>query len=295
MRAMARTCAGLTVVAMIGAAVYHSSDGPSASLRTNPDNPQGAHAATTVSARSPGEVSDLMREALLAGNPVRVEYRAGPDKELDREYWCRAMTDSDKAWALRQLIRAHKTTDRAFELEGSDQVEVEREMTNQFRIRAMVEAAMTLIEEGEAFVTKAPVNALQSDDKWHYWNMRMHTKEEGDLSLNVPIDLNRFPQVRDWRQREQEMNQFAETEAAYRWNSLDYTVRQQIVADGKAARERLAQINEEAKGLNAVPRDERTAEQIARSIALGKEMEACQKAVSRVPRRLDPDTLEWKF
>ncbi len=259
----------------------------------SPVGSQGAPKA--LQAGSPSEVADQMREALLAGHPVRVEYRAGKDREADRDHWCRLLTDAERQRAIRHVSLVHGTTDRAFELEGSDDFDREKEMTNQFRIRSMADAARTLLEEGQAFLTKGPISLLQSNDKWHYWSMSFHTHDEGDLWVTVPIDLDRFPQVRDWRQREQEMNQFAETEVAYRWNSLDYTVRQRMVADGNLAREKMLLFDKEAKELNAVPREERTAEQIARSIALGEEMKACRQAISRVPRRIDPATLEWKL
>ncbi|MBZ0150645.1 MAG: hypothetical protein K8J09_03865 [Planctomycetes bacterium] len=259
----------------------------------SPAGSQGAPKA--LHADSPSAVADQMREALLAGHPVQVEYRAGKDREADRYYWCRLLTEAERQRAIRHISIIHRTTDRAFELEGSDDIDREKEMTNQFRIRAMADAARILLEDGQAFLTKGPISLLQSNDRWHYWSMSFHTSAEGDLWVNVPIDLDRFPQVRGWRQREQEMNQFAETEAAYRWNSLDYTVRQRMVADGNLAREKMLLFEQEAKELNAVPREQRTAEQIARSIALGEEMKACQQVTSRVPRRLDPMTLEWKL
>lgn len=287
---------GLSAVATILLVLTRTRGAPESVPPTAPEVPlAAAERAIEVAAESPHEVSEKLREAFLAGNSVRVEYRASAGRSPDRDYWCRAMSDADKRSALRQLARVHASTNRAFDPpdEHADSVERERHMANQLRIRAMVEAATTLIGEGRAFVTKGPVNALHSDDKWHYWNMRIHTKAEGDLSLNVPIDLDRFPAVRDWRQRESDVNQFAEADAAYRWNGLDYAIRQQIVAGGAQASEKLLVLEREAEGLRAVALDKRTPEQVQRSIALAAEIEACRRAVARVPRAIDPTTLEW--
>ena len=247
------------------------------------------------SAITPKEVSDRVREAMMDGDSVRVEYRPGVGKGEDREFWSRPMTERDREWSLRQVARIISTTDSVFDLPKSEALEMEHRMAEMFRIRVMAEAAQKLIDEKRGFVTKGYVSALTSDDEWHYWNLSMFYKDEGNRCLYVPINLNEFPLVRDWRRRADEIAEFVKQDKGYKWNGLDYAVRKELVDAAVAAHARLPALEDELAELRLIPVEDRTAEQVARWHVLGPQVAECYEATRKVPPYYDPTTLEWRF
>jgi hypothetical protein len=248
---------------------------------------QGSSSQEQVAA-TPKDLADLTRHALQAGKTVRIEHQSPEATGESRTFWSRSLNDRDRAYARRQIARIRRSTDKAFDLKIDDPVERERRMTELFRVRAMVEAAETLLGEGSGFVTKGLVSALASDDEWHYWNLRVHYKDEGERMIYVPIPLARFVDVKDWRASASSMREFAAADQAYRWNSLDFTQRQQLVAAATTAASRVAALQAEIERLRKAAPDGSKDPAV---IDLQHELERCYEAINRVPRHYDPTTL----
>lgn len=157
----------------------------------------------------------------------------------------------------------------------------------------MQEAALVLLGEKKAFLTKSLVPELKSNDEWHYWTMRIKTKTDGEVLLYVPIDLSRFPGVLASRSRDQEVSEFVTTEEMIKWNSLSYDVRQQSIRMAEEAKDRLEALNAALAPLESLPKEGRSEEQTSRMREIQAEVHQCILAVSAVPRKYDPTTLDW--
>ena len=243
-------------------------------------------------AHSAKEVSDRTRAAMLDGHPVRIRYAPAGSVEGERDYWCRPLSQRDITYALRQVARIRKTTDELFSLNEDDPVERERRMASLLRIRAMADAVAQLIRDGQGFMTRGYVPSLQSDNEWHYWSLRVYYKDEGELVLYAPIDLSQFPDVKEFRQRSRDIEEFANTHRAYEWNSLDYSERRKLVDSAIAAREELRRLRGKIEDLRELSGNLETDEAVRE---LRSRIHECQAIIGRAPPLVDQASLEWKF
>lgn len=262
-----------------------------------PDEPLQTNAVDeaalpTIGARHLEELTERTL-ATHDGKPVRVEYR--PDGAKGADFWCRPVSDRDQKYALRQVARIRSTTDTMFTLDEKDPVEFDQRLADLLRVRAMTDAAATLIAEGKAFVTKRLVSALQSDEQWHYWNLSIHYKDEGALVLYVPIDLRAFPEVLHARANAQRIREFARSESARRWNGVSYETRQHLVDASRRAREAMRPLQAEEASLLEIDPQARTPSQRERLRDLSRRIAELQETAAKVPPFVDETTLEWQF
>jgi hypothetical protein len=291
----------LIVAAVVASCAWLSyqadwSHGVSGDPHTAPPALQVPAQVIEETAGSADEVETKMREAFLSGRPVRVEYSSPAGlPEVKEEYWCRAVTERDRVYGARQIARVRKTTDKLFNLDEPSPVKREQEMSRLFKIRAMTDAAAVLLNEGNAFVTKGLISSLRSDDEWHYWNLLIYYKDEGSRALYVPIDLSRFPDVKNYRQKSRDIDAIAATEAAYEWNSIDYSIRRKLVDAAAAARRRISEMTPELKELESQSANQLSAVQAARRREMSGEVSVLQDVVTKVPPYVEEPSLDVRL
>lgn len=246
----------------------------------------------TLAVRDATEVAGHVRGTVPPGDPVRV--RLTPESgggALPQEFWCRALTEPEKAQALRMVATVRKTTDELFDVSSGDSVESEVKLANLLKSRAMCDAVMPRIEAGEGFLVKGMPPALKSDADWHYWNMVMRTKAEGEVVLCVPIDLARHPDVRHYRDKAIAMRAFARSEDARKWNTLGLEVRRSMLDAAESARAAFELLEKEQDALTS---DEAAAGASAARLAeIGRLMHEHRQVMAKVPPYVDPVTLDW--
>lgn len=235
------------------------------------------------------ELLGRMRDTGAAGEPLRV--RLTPESaggEVEPEFWCRGLTEGEKAQALRMVLTVRKTTDKLFERNSISSVEEEEQLANLLRSRAMCDAVILGIEAGDGFFAKDGLPAgLKSNGEWHYWNMRMRTKDEGGQLLWVPIDLQKHPDVRHYRDRALAVREFVRSENARKWNTLSHEVRRALLDAAKASRAAFDLLENERASL---PSDEVSA---ARRAEIGRLMHEHRQVMAKVPPDVHPVTLDW--
>lgn len=289
MRRVART--GLLSVAILVIAwlVLHlvgsSAPAPVAADRADEELP-------TLVVRDATEIPGHVRDTAPQGEPVRV--RLTPEStggESPQEFWCRALTEPEKAQAMRMVATIRKTTDKLFDVSSVDSVDDEVTLANLLKTRSMCDAVMPQIEAGESFLVKGMPPALKSDADWHYWNMHMRTKAEGEVVLCVPIDLAKNPDVRHYRERATAMRAFTRSQDARRWNTLSHEVRRSMLDAAEASRAALGPLEAE---FEQVPRDsQENGAAAGRGAELWQAIRALRAILAKVPPYVDPVTLDW--
>lgn len=243
----------------------------------------------TLVVHDTAELLGRVRDSEVAGEPVRV--RVTPESsgaDVQPEFSCRGLTAGEKAQALRMVGTVRKTTDKLFEMNSIGSVEEEEQLANLLRTRAMCDAVILGIEAGEGFFAKDGLPAaLKSNGDWHYWNMRMRTKDEGGQLLWVPIDLQKHPDVRQYRDRALAVREFVRSENARKWNTLSHEVRRSLLDAAKASRAAFDQLESERASL---PSEETSA---ARRAEIGRLMHDHRQVMAKVPPEVHPVTLDW--
>jgi hypothetical protein len=249
----------------------------------------------TLVVRDASEIPGHVRDTAPQGEPVRV--RLTPEStggESPQEFWCRALTEQEKAQALRMVGQVRKTTDKLFDVSSGDSVEDEVKLANLLKSRAMCDAVMPRIQAGEGFLVKGMPPALKSDADWHYWNMHMRTKVEGEVVLCVPIDLEKHRDVLHQRDKAIAMRAFARSEDARKWNTLSYEVRRTMLDAAEASRVALVPLEAELEAeFEQLPRDSQGSGVAGRRAELWQAIRDHRAILAKVPPYVDPVTLDW--
>jgi hypothetical protein len=237
-------------------------------------------------AHDAADLTGRIRAAMSEGRGVRVLYRpegpSGSPVLSERNFWCRLPTDEERARALRYIARIRSTSDKMFEMAASSPLEQEEELANMMRSRVMCDAAADLISKGHGFLVKGLVGDFKSDDKWHYWNLCLRVKPEGELLLYVPMDLTVYQDVKHYRDKALAIREFAQTEKVFQWNSLDFATRRAIVDSAAASRKALVDLEIEHDQLKSD------------GLAVTPVIEArLRNLASSMRPYIDPVTLEW--
>lgn len=235
------------------------------------------------------ELLGRLRDREVVGEPVRL--RVTPESsggEAQAEFWCRGLSEGEKAQALRMVGMIRKTTDKLFEMNSINSVEEEEQLANLLKTRAMCDAVIPRIEAGEGFFAKDGLpSGLKSNGGWHYWNLMMRTKGEGEQLLWVPIDLQKHPDVRHYRDRAAAIREFVRSENARKWNTLSREVRRSLLDAAEASRAAFDLLENERASL---PSDEASA---TRRSEIGRLMHEHRQVMAKVPPEVDPVTLDW--
>lgn len=235
------------------------------------------------------ELLGRLRDREMVGEPVRL--RVTPESiggEAQPEFWCRGLSEGEKAQALRMVGMIRKTTDKLFEMNSINSIEEEEQLANLLKTRAMCDAVIPRIEAGDGFFAKDGLPAgLKSHGGWHYWNLMMRTKDEGEQLLWVPIDLQKHPDVRHYRDRALAVREFVRGENARKWNTLSQEVRRALLEAAKSSRAAFDLLENERASL---PSDEASA---TRRSEIGRLMHEHRQVMAKVPPEVDPVTLDW--
>jgi hypothetical protein len=289
-RPVAPILAGIAIAACLlfwALANGHESE-PHGAPSANRNQPQNA--STRAS-----EAPDSVHRTADHEGPVRVEHRRYEGPEVDSDQWSRQLTDQDLRYCQRQVRRVLKTTDKVFDLDIADPTEREQRMAELFRIRVQCQAVQRLLAEAKGFMTKSLLRETRNDEDQFVWTMLVHYKDEGDLILNVPIDLTQFPEVRDWRTRSAAINAFSEQGKGASWNALGYAERRRIVDAAERARAAIPSLRERIEVIQSIPSADRTDLQRRTYAELTAELDAAYEAERQAPPHYDPTTLEWRF
>lgn len=256
----------------------------------SPASYQATQPQETAKTKTRDEAVEIIREAMLEENPVRIEL---PNGRKIAEYQFRKLTEQEKAEALEDFeirLRA-KRLDLVSQDQETDAVKRELAIAMNNRKIAEYSACMRLVEEGAAIVTPGYIKQMGHNDDWYYYNVPL---AEAKGILYVPIDLHRFGDVASLRLRYEEIKEFAKNDTAYRWNSLPYDERKAIVDNFNAIKAEVDAVRDEMRALRSKPAGELTTAEKARLDELNLMSSRMAAAAQRmIVKRVDPVTYEW--
>jgi len=199
----------------------------------------------------------------------------------------RALSAAEKAKAQRSVERLLNAANSPFALQGKSEMEQVVHIAQKLKDRALLSAAQCTLGEGGCFLSKGVDESLRNGDRWHYWNVDFPMRE-GERrwmqTLYVPVDLVRFPAVADRKARLRVVRDHQRAGEALAWNSKSFAERRELVEQARRAREQCLLLDAQMS----------SASDLEVRAKLGTRLDELLTLMSRVPRKYDPQTLDWR-